>query len=138
MSAAKLIVVLVVALMLLPGLVWAAAPDSRRLEGRLPDNAPVVSIDQPRGTVLDALTAIAKQTGWSLVVTAPESATTRPLTIQVSKRPAGEVLDLVLDSDSLRTSFAAGILRDRPHTTSPPGDSTRGLRRGRLDLLRSW
>src|SRR5207245_905341 len=79
MSPAK-IVVLVVALMLLPGLAWAATPDSRRLEGRLPDNAPVVSIDQPRGTVLDALTALAKQTGWSLVVTAPESATTRPLT----------------------------------------------------------
>ena len=131
MSAAKLIVVLVVALMLLPGLAWAATPDSRRLEGRLPDNAPVVSIDQPRGTVLDALTAIAKQTGWSLVVTAPESATTRPLTIQVSKRPAGEVLDLVLEAGSLRASFADGVLRVRSDTTAASGDSWRERRRER-------
>src|SRR5262250_758457 len=101
MSAAKLIVGLAVVLILLPCLTWAATPDSPRLDGRLPDNAPVVSIDQPRGTVLDALTAIAKQTGWSLVVTAPESATTRPLTLQISKRPAGEVLDLVLEAGSL-------------------------------------
>ena len=116
MSAAKLIVVLAVALVLLPGLAGAATPDSGRLEGRLPDDAPVVSIDQPRGTVLDALSAIAKQTGWSLVVTAPESATTRPLTLQVSKRPAGEVLDLVLEAGSLRASFADGVLRVRSDT----------------------
>ena len=63
MRATKLIVVLAVALMSLPGLAWAATPDSRRLEGRLPDNSPVVSLAQPRGTVLDALSAIAKQTG---------------------------------------------------------------------------
>ncbi|HWN03492.1 MAG TPA: hypothetical protein VNQ72_10790, partial [Candidatus Dormibacteraeota bacterium] len=111
MRATKLIVVLAVALLSLPGLAWAATPDSRRLEGRLPDDAPVVSLAQPRGTVLDALSAIAKQTGWSLVVTAPESATTRPLTIQVSKRPAGEVLDLVLEAGSLRAAFADGVLR---------------------------
>src|SRR5438132_4566720 len=131
MSAAKLIAVLVVALRLLPGLAWAATPDSRRLEGRLPDNAPVVSIDQPRGTVLDALTALAKQTGWSLVVTAPESATTRPLTIQVSKRPAGEVLDLVLEAGSLRASFADGVLRVRADVTAASGDSWRERRRER-------
>ena len=64
MSAAKVIVVL--AVLLLPGLAGTATPASGRLEGRLPDNAPVVSIDQPRGTALDALSAIAKQTGWSL------------------------------------------------------------------------
>ena len=58
MSAAKLIVVLDVALVLLPGLVWAATPDSRRLDGRLPYNSPAVSIDQPRGTVLYALIAV--------------------------------------------------------------------------------
>ena len=117
MRATRLIVVLAVALVSLPGLAWAAAPDSRRLEGRLPDDAPVVSLAQPRGTVLDALSAIAKQTGWSLVVTAPESATTRPLTIQVSKRPAGEVLDLVLEAGSLRASFADGVLRVRSDDT---------------------
>ena len=54
MSAAKVIVVLAVALLLLPGLAGTATPASGRLEGRLPDNAPVVSIDQPRGTALDA------------------------------------------------------------------------------------
>jgi len=131
MRAAKLIVVLAVALMTLPGLVWAATPDSHRLEGRLPDDSPVVSLAQPRGTVLDALNAITKQTGWSLVVTAPESATTRPLTIQVSKRPAGEVLDLVLDAGSLRASFADGVLRVRSDDTAKPADSWRERRRER-------
>jgi len=114
MSVAKLIVGLAIALVLLPGLAWAATPDSRRLEGRLPDNAPVVSIDQPRGSVLDALSALAKQAGWTLVVTAPESATSRALTLQVSKKPAGEVLELVLEAGALRASFADGVLRVRP------------------------
>jgi hypothetical protein len=134
MSAAKRIVVLAVVLVLLPGLAWAVTPDSRRLEGRLPDDTPVVSIDQPRGTILDALSAISKQTGWSLVVTAPESATTRPLTLQVSKRPAGEVLDLVLEAGSLRASFVDGVLRVRADAKAASGDSwweRRRERRGR-------
>src|SRR5258706_12883798 len=131
MRATKLIVVLAVALMSLPGLAWAATPDSRRLEGRLPDNSPAVSRAQPGGTARDALSAIAKQTGWSLVVTAPESATTRPLTIQVSKRPAGEVLDLVLDAGSLRASFADGVLRVRSDDTAKSADSWRERRRER-------
>ena len=121
MSAAKLTVVLATTLILLPGLAWAATADSRRLEGRLPDNAPAVSIDQPRGTILDALGAIAKQAGWSLVVTAPESVTTRALAIQVSKRPAGEALELVLEAGSLRASFADGVLRVRSDTTTAEG-----------------
>src|SRR5262244_2833772 len=125
MSAAKLIVALAVVLACLPGLAWAATPDGHRLEGRLPDDTPVVSIDQPRGTILDALSAIAKQTGWSLVVTAPESVTTRPLTLQVSKRPAGEVLDLVLEAGSLRATFADGVLRVRSDATAASGDSWR-------------
>jgi len=134
MSAAKRIVVLAVVLVLLPDLAWATTPDSRRLEGRLPDDTPVVSIDQPRGTILDALSAIAKQTGWSLVVTAPESTTTRPLTLQVSKRPAGEVLDLVLEAGSLRASFVDGVLRVRADAKAASGDSwweRRRERRGR-------
>ncbi len=131
MSPARLIVILAVALVLLPRFAWAATPASGRLEGRLPDSAPVVSIDQPRGTVLDALSAIAKQTGWSLVVTAPESATTRPLTLQVSKRPAGEVVELILEAGSLRASFADGVLRVRADATAVSRDSWRERRRER-------
>ena len=128
MSAARLIVVLAVVLVLLPGLAWAAGG---RLEGRLPDNAPVVSIDQPRGTVLDALSAITKQTGWGLVIAAPESVTTRALTIRVSNRPAGEVLDLVLEAGSLRASFAGGVLQVRSDAPVASGDSWRERRRER-------
>jgi hypothetical protein len=118
MSAAKLIVVLAVTLVLWPGLAGAATSESRRLEGRLPDTAPVVSIDQSRGTVLDALSTLAKQAGWSLVVTAPESATSRALAIHVSKRPAGDVLELVLEAGALRASFADGVLRVRSDATA--------------------
>ena len=124
MSIARLIAVLAVALALSVGLVSPAAAAGGRLDGRLPDNTPVVSIDQPRGTVLDALSALTKQTGWTLVVTAPESVTTRPLTLQVSK-PAGEVLDLLLDAGSLRASFADGVLRVRADATAAAGDSWR-------------
>jgi hypothetical protein len=132
MSAAKLVVVLAVVLVFLSGVAWAAAADSRRLEGKLPDSTPIVSIDQPRGTVLDALSAISKQAGWSLVVTAPESATTRAFTIQVSKRPAGYVLELILEAGSLRASFADGVLRVRADaTTAGSGDSWRERRRDR-------
>jgi len=130
MSASKLILVLAATLVLLPGLGSAATSDTRRFEGRLPDNAPAVSIDQTRGTVLDALSAVAKQTGYTLVVTAPESATSRPLVLQVSKRPAGEVLDLVLEAGALRASFADGVLRVRSDA-GDAGDSWRERRRER-------
>jgi hypothetical protein len=130
MSAPRLIVVL--AILLLPGLAWAAAPDSRRLDGRLPDGTPLVSVDQPRGTVLDALSAVAKQTGWSLVVTAPESATARALALQVTKRPAADVLELVLEAGALRASFADGVLRVRPDSAiAESRDSWRERRRER-------
>src|SRR5262245_38802873 len=113
MRAVRLIVGLAVTLVL-AGLAWAATSDSRRMEGRLPDNTPLVSIDQPRGTVLDALTAISRQAGWSLVVTASESTTSRALAIQLLKKPAGEALELVLEAGALRASFADGVLRVRP------------------------
>ena len=131
MSAARVLVLLVVAFGLLPGLAGAATPDGGRLTGSLPGNAPVVSIDQPRGTVLDALNSIARQTGWSLVVTAPESATAHPLTMQVSKRPAGEVLDMVLEAGALRASFSDGLLRVRADATAASGYSWRERRRER-------
>lgn len=131
MSAAlRIVVLVVVSLGLLPGLAGAATPENGRLTGALPDNAPLVSIEQPRGTVLDALNAIAKQTGWNLVVTAPESVTARPLTMQVAKRPAGEVLDMVLEAGSLRASFGGGVLRVRSDA-SAAGDSWRERRRER-------
>jgi len=131
MSAARVFVVLAVVLGLLPGLAGAATPDGGRLTGRLPDDAPVVSIDQPRGTVLDALGTIARQTGWSLVVTAPESATARPLTMHVAKRPAGEVLDMVLEAGSLQASFGNGVLRVRSDATATSGEGWRERRRER-------
>lgn len=131
MSALGRIALLVLTLGLLPGLAAAATPDGGRLTGSLPANAPVVSIDQPHGTVLDALNAIGKQTGWSLVVTAPESATARPLTMQVTKRPAGEVLDMVLEAGALRASFGDGVLRVRSDAAAASGDSWRERRRER-------
>ena len=131
MSAARLTVGLVLMLVLLPGLGAAATPESRRLEGRLPEGAPAVSIDQPRGTVLDALSALTKQAGWTLVVTAPEQASSRPLTLQVSNRPIGEVLDLVLEAGALRASFADGILRVRSDAPAIAGRKGWRERRGR-------
>jgi hypothetical protein len=131
MSAVTRIVLLAFTLGLLPGLAGAATPEGGRLTGTLPATAPVVSIDQPRGTVLDALNAIAKQTGWSLVVTAPDSVTARPLTLQVAKRPAGEVLDMVLEAGALRASFSEGLLRVRSDAPATSGDSWRERRRER-------
>jgi len=132
MNRAKLVVVvLAVACVLLPGLTAAAPPESGRLTGRLPDHVPAVSVDQPRGTVLDALSTITKQTGWSLVVTAPDSATAHPLTLQTSNRPVDEVLEMVLEAGSLRASFADGILRVRPDPVATSGDGGRERRRDR-------
>jgi hypothetical protein len=128
MSAAKLVAGLAVIVAFLPALAWAAAPGATRLDGRLPDGAPVVSIDQPRGTVLDALSTLSKQAGWSLVVAAPESTTSRPLTLQVSRRPAADVLEMVLDAGGLRAAFADGVLRVRSDAGTV---ESRDLRRGR-------
>jgi len=129
MSACKLIAVLVITLF--AEAAGAQTPDTVRLEGRLPDNTPVVSFDQTRGTVLDALDAIATQAGWSLVVTAPESVTARPLAIRVTKRPVSEALSLVLEAGSLRATFANGVLRVRSDVPAMAGDSARERRRER-------
>src|SRR5262249_29827434 len=118
MRAFVLIAPLLIALALVSGLSWAETPTAPRLEGQLPANAPVISIDQPRGTVLDALDAISKQTGWSLVVAAPESVSSRPLTIRISKRPVNEALTLVLEAGALRATFADGVLKVRPEAAA--------------------
>jgi hypothetical protein len=134
MSASRLITVLVIALTLLAGRAGADAPDTGRLEGRLPDTTPVISIDQTRGTVLDALSEATKQAGFGLVVTAPETVTARTLAIQVTKRPATDVLNLILEAGSLRASFADGVLRVRADIAVPSGDpalSARGWGRHR-------
>ena len=127
----KPIVTLVVAILLLPVLAGAATSDTGRLEGQLPDNTPLVSIDQTRGTVLDALGALSKQTGWSLVVTAPESATAQPLAMQATERPASDVLNLILEAGSLRASFADGTLRVRSDVPAASGVTARERRRER-------
>ena len=125
MRALRSIALLVIASNLVAGRAGAETPAASRLEGRLPDNAPVVSIDQTGGTVLDALSEISKQAGWSLVVTAPERVTSRALTIQVRKRPANEALDLILEAGSLRATFADGVLKVRPDVAAESGGSER-------------
>lgn len=131
MRTARPIILLVLAVILVAGHVGAQAPATSRLEGRLPDKAPLVSIDQTRGTVLDALEAISKQAGWSLLVTAPESARERALSIQIRRRPADEVLKLVLEAGALRATFADGVLKVRPDTVAAPDDPARERKSGR-------
>ena len=64
MSAPTVMTSLMLAVaLLLAGPVGAETSGSARLEGRLPDTIPVVSVDQTRGTILDALEAISKQAG---------------------------------------------------------------------------
>jgi len=132
MSAATVIALLVFMVPLFPGGRSDAAesPGGTRLEGRLPDNLPVVSLDQTRGTILDALDAISKQAGVGLVVTAPEAAISRPLAIRISKRPASEALQLVLEAGSLRATVEDGVLKVRPDTLPRAPRSERIRRRG--------
>lgn len=131
MRAAGLITLVV--LLFAAGGADAETASSPRLEGRLPEGVPLVSIDQPRGTVLDALTTLSKEAGFSLVVAAPESAGSRPLTIQLRKRPAAEALDLILEAGALRATFADGVLKVRPDAPVASADPQRGWRgrRGR-------
>jgi hypothetical protein len=131
MRAATPIGLLVVAVILVAGVVAAETPAAARLEGRLPDKVPIVSIDQTRGTVLDALDAISKQAGWSLVVNAPETARSRALAIQIRRRPADEALNLVLEAGALRATFADGVLKVRPDTAAASGDPGREQKPGR-------
>lgn len=130
MSAPRVMTSLMLAVALLLAVpAGAETPGVARLEGRLPDNVPVVSVDQTRGTILDALDTIAKQADWSLVVTAPESVTSRPLAIRVTKRPATEALNLVLEAGPLRATFADGVLKVRPDVTATSRRSERERRR---------
>jgi len=131
MRTAKPVILLVLAVVLVAGHVGAQTPATPWLEGRLPDKVPIVSIDQTRGTVLDALEAISKQAGWSLVVTAPESARSRALSIQIRRRPADEALKLVLEAGALRATFADGVLKVRPDTVTASGEPARERKSGR-------
>jgi hypothetical protein len=129
MNPRQVLVVFAAALILLVDTATAQS-ETTRLEGRLPDTAPPVSIDQTRGTVLDALDALATQAGFSLVVTAPESLTARPLAIHVVKQPAGEALRLILEAGDLRATFANGVLKVQSDVPGP-GESGRARRHER-------
>ena len=131
MRTSGLIASLVTAVLLLAGRVGEETPASTRLEGQLPDTVPLVSIDQTRGTVLDALSAISKQAGWTLVVTAPETASARAFAMQIRKQPATEALNLVLEAGSLRATFAGNVLKVRPDTVAAEPVRERKGRRGR-------
>src|SRR5262249_29718043 len=133
MRATGRLILLVIAVILVAGRVDAETAGTPRLQGALPDEVPAVSIDQTRGTVLDALDAIAKQTGWSLVVTAPESASSGPLTMQVWTRPANEVLELVLEAGSLRATFADGVLKVGSEIAAASGEPGRERKSRRSD-----
>src|SRR5262245_46013929 len=123
MNATRLIVVLAVALVLLPVLVLGATPTSGRLEGRLPDNAPVVSIDQPRGTVLDALSALTKQADCRRL--AVHRAGERD---HAPAHPAGLEARRRGPRSAARCGLAPSLVRRR----RPPGSRGRDSRRGRF------
>jgi len=116
MSAAKLIVGLAVTLVL-PGM----PGQPRRTAG-----AERVGCPTPRRSSRSIRPAGPFSTHWArspnrragVSCTAPESAASRPLSIQATKKPAGEVLELVLEAGALRASFADGLLRVRPGTTT--------------------
>jgi hypothetical protein len=65
------------------------------------------------------------------VVTAPESARSRALAIQIRRRPADEALNLVLEAGALRATFADGVLKVRPDTAAASGDPVRERKSGR-------
>lgn len=133
MRRIRLSVLLVIAIVLVAGRVEAETAATPRLEGQLPDKVPVVSIDQTRGTVLDALNEISKQAGWNLVVTAPESVGSRALVIKIKKRPASDALNLVLEAGALRATFADGVLKVRPDTVADSPEPARKQKSGRRD-----
>jgi hypothetical protein len=131
MSALAMTPLMLSLALLLSAPAGAQSAGSARLEGPLPDRNPVVSVDQTGGTVLDALDSIAKQAGWNLVVAAPESATSRPLTIRITQRPANDALNLVLEAGGLRATFADGVLKVRSDVGVTSRGAERERRRGR-------
>ena len=130
MHAFKLVALALLATFVAADRADAQTAPASRLEGQVPERAPIVSIEQVHGSVLDALDAIARQAGWNLVVTAPESATSRPLAIRITKRPATEALDLVLDAGGLRATLADNTLKVRPDAVATPRGPERDRRQG--------
>ena len=122
MSAVMTSLMLAVAL-LLAGPVGAETGAAPVWRAGFPMPSPSVSVDQTRGTILDALDAISKQAGWSLVVTDPETGEFRTLAIRITKRPATDALNLVLEAGALRATFADGVLKVRPDVP-PRADRT--------------
>jgi hypothetical protein len=137
MSAMVTTSLMLVIALLGAGSAGAATSGAGRLEGRLPDTIPIVSIDQTRGTVLDALDAISKQAGWNLVVMVPESVSSRPLAIRIVRRPATEALDLVLEAGALRATFADGVLKVSPEAAVTRGSERERRREERAERHRS-
>ena len=83
-----------------------------------------VTLDETSGTVEAALIAISKQTGLGLAMTAAKADLEKPLTLVISDRPAGEVLDIIQASTDLELEMRDGILlvRSRAKPPSPePG-----------------
>jgi hypothetical protein len=73
-------------------------------------SSPLVTLNMTDGTVGEALRSIAKQAGWGVVMSAPESELGKPMTLILEKRPAREVVDIILTGSALQMSLKEGIL----------------------------
>lgn len=62
-------------------------------EGSWPDGDPVVTLDLDAVPRVEAVNKLAAAAGWSIVVNAPKG---DPVTVHVTKQPAGKVLELLL------------------------------------------
>jgi hypothetical protein len=93
---------------------------SLRLSGEWPDKIPKISVTATDDTIADILQNLSKQLGYGLVLKAPEQTAGKKMTLRLVRKPATEVLEIVLENGDLNALLKGGILFVGPQIPAPP------------------
>jgi hypothetical protein len=81
-----------------------------RLRGELPAKPRKVTVKLVDASVAEALQAVCAQAGWGLVFTGAEASAERKITLGLKRRPATEVIELILETGDLEAELKPGSL----------------------------
>ncbi len=114
---------------LLPAVSDDADPAVRQnhLTGDWPKKTRPVTVEVTDAPIANVLQSISKQLGLGLVINAPEELIQKRTTLRLIRKPARDVLEIVLENGSLKAEIKDGILFVRPvasqlSTAQPPLD----------------
>ncbi|MDJ0761963.1 MAG: hypothetical protein QNJ97_03150 [Myxococcota bacterium] len=100
-----------------------AIPSPSRIQGDWPKKTRFVSIKATDASIPSILQDIAKQTRFGLVLDLPEEALQKKMTLRLVRKPAKDVLEIVLENATLKATLKGDILFVTASETPAPTET---------------